>query len=183
MNKKVLYPLAVLVLGFGLAALVALNEPQQETTSYERQPVSVRVSRVQSGAEHLTINSQGTVQPRSESALIPEVSGRAVWISPDLVDGGSFAYNDVLLRIDDADYRTALQRAAANLKRSQVEHEFASDELKRLKSLHKQQLASQQQLDNARRAAQVAEAHLSESRAAREQAERDLARTELGVVE
>lgn len=179
MNKKVLYPLAVLALGMALAALVALNKPQQEVTSYERQPVSVRVTTVKSGAEYLTINSQGTVQPRSESALIPEVSGRVVWISSALVDGGSFSENDVLLRIDDADYRTALQRSEAMLERAKVEHEYAQDELKRLESLHQQQLTSQSQLDSARRTFRVAEANLIESRAAREQAQRDLARTEL----
>jgi RND family efflux transporter MFP subunit len=179
MNKKALYPLLVLALGFGVALLLALNKPQQEVVSYERQPVSVRVTRVQSGAEHLTINSQGTVQPRSESALIPEVSGRVVWISPDLVDGGTFADNEVLLRIDDADYRTALQRSEAMLERAQVEHEYAQDELKRVESLNKQKLTSQSQLDAARRTFRVAEANLIESRAAREQAQRDLARTEL----
>ena len=179
MNKKLVYPLAVLVLGFALAGLIALNKPKQPVTAYERQPVSVRVTRVQSGAEYLTIGSQGTVQPRSESALIPEVSGRVVWISSALVDGGSFSENEVLLRIDDADYRTALQRSEAMLERAKVEHEYAQDELKRVESLNKQKLTSQSQLDAARRTFRVAEANLIESRAAREQAQRDLARTEL----
>ena len=179
MNKKLVYPLAVLVLGFGLAGLIALNKPKQAVTAYERQPVSVRVTRVQSGAEYLAISSQGTVQPRSESALIPEVSGRVVWISSALVDGGSFSENEVLLRIDDADYRTALQRSEAMLERAKVEHEYAQDELKRVESLNKQKLTSQSQLDAARRTFRVAEANLIESRAAREQAQRDLARAEL----
>jgi RND family efflux transporter MFP subunit len=179
MNKKILYPILVLAGGIGLAALIAVNEPKMETESYEPLAPTVRVTRVQADNEYLKISSQGTIQPRTQSELIPEVNGRVVWMSPSLIGGGSFAQNDILLRIDDADYRTALQRAEANLTRSRVEHEFASDELKRLNSLHKQKLASQQQLDNARRAAQVAEANLIEGRATLEQAERDLARTEL----
>ena len=179
MNKKAVYPFLVLALGVGLAVLVTLNKPGQPVASYERKPVAVRVTRVQSGAEHLTINSQGTVQPRSESTLIPEVSGRVVWTSPALVTGGSFSEDEVLLRIDDADYLTALQRSEASLERAEVEHEFAQDELKRLESLHKQNLTSQSQLDAARRTFRVAEANLIESRAATDQAQRDLARTEL----
>lgn len=179
MNKKILYPILVLAGGIGLAALIAVNEPQMETETYEPLAPTVRVTRVEVDNEYLKISSQGTIQPRTQSELIPEVNGRVVWMSPSLIGGGSFAQDDILLRIDDADYRTALQRAEANLKRSRVEHEFASDELKRLKSLHKQKLASQQQLDNARRVAQVAEANLLEGRATLEQAERDLARTEL----
>jgi RND family efflux transporter MFP subunit len=95
------------------------------------------------------------------------------------VDGGSFAEGDALLRIDDADYRTAVQRSEAALERAEVEHEFARDELERLKRLHAQNLTSQSQLDAARRTFRVAEANLLEGRAALEQAQRDLDRTEL----
>ena len=64
--------------------------------------------------------------------------------------------DEVLLRIDDADYRSALVRSEAALKRAEVELDYAKDELKRTQSLHDKQLASQQQLDNVRRASWVA---------------------------
>ncbi len=179
MSRKALYPLAILLVGLGLSALIALNRPEQALRPYEPAPVSVRVTRVEAGAEHLTISSQGTVQPRSQSELIPEVSGRVVWTSPSLVDGGSFGAGDALLRIDDADYRNAVQRGEAALARAEVEHAYARDELRRLERLSEQNLASQSQLDGARRAFNVAEANLKESRAALEQAQRDLDRTEL----
>ena len=179
MNKKLLYPIIVLVLGIGLAVLIALNKPQTIPDNYEPLVATVRVIEVQPRAEYLTVTSQGTVEPRSQSELIPEVSGRAVWISPALVGGGSFRQGDVLLRIDDADYRSSLLRAEAALKRSEVEFDYARDELKRTQSLHTKKLASQQQLDNVRRASWVAEANLNENRAAVDQAGRDLARTEL----
>ena len=179
MSRRILYPIAILLAGLGLAALIALNEPEQSLQPYEPPPVSVRVTRVEVGAEHLTISSQGTVQPRSQSELIPEVSGRVVWTSPSLVDGGSFRAGDTLLRIDDADYRNAVQRSEAALARAEVEHAYARDELRRLQRLSEQSLASQSQLDGARRAFSVAEANLQESRANLEQAQRDLDRTEL----
>jgi len=179
MNKKILYPILVMVLGLGLAVLIAINEPEMVPEPYEPLVTTVRVTRVQAAAEYLGITSQGTVQPRSQSELIPEVSGRVVWVSHSLVGGGAFQQDAVLLRIDDADYRTLVDRGEASLKRSEAEYGHAADELKRMVSLHKRQLASQQQLDNARRAAQVAEANLIETRASLEQANRDLARTEL----
>jgi RND family efflux transporter MFP subunit len=179
MNKKILYPALVLVLGLGLAFIIGSNKPALNPILYEPTPRTVRVTQVHSGSEYLGISSQGTVQPRSQSELIPEVSGRVVWISPSLIAGGSFREGDTLLRIDAADYLSALQRSEAQLKRSEVEYGFSSDELRRLQKLHKQQLASQQQLDSARRTAQVAEANLNDSRASTDQAQRDLARTEL----
>ncbi len=179
MNKKILYPLLVLIVGLGLAYLITVNEPTPEVEPYEPLAPTVRVTEITARDEYLNVSSQGTVQPRTQSELIPEVSGRVVWMSASLVGGGAFREGDVLLRIDDADYRTAVLRAEATLQRSEVEREFAVDELERSTSLQKRQLASQQQLDDARRRARVAGASLVESRAALEQAQRDLARTEL----
>ena len=179
MNKKILYPIVVLVLGLGLAVLIAVNEPEITPEPYEPLVTTVRVTRVEATAEYLGITSQGTVQPRSQSELIPEVSGRVVWVSHALVGGGAFQHDSVLLRIDVADYRRLVDRGEASLLRAEAEYGHAADELKRMASLHKRQLASQQQLDNARRAAQVADANLIETRAGLEQANRDLARTEL----
>lgn len=179
MNQKLLYPILVLVLGIGLAVLIAINKPQTIPDNYEPLVATVRVIEVQPRTEYLTVTSQGTVEPRSQTQLIPEVSGRAVWISPALIGGGSFRQGDVLLRIDDADYRSSLLRAEAALKRSEVEFDYAGDELKRTQSLHAKKLASQQQLDNVRRASWVAEANLNENRAAVDQAKRDLGRTEI----
>lgn len=179
MNKKILYPLLVLGLGLGAATLIVLNEPVTNPVPYEPLLSTVRVTPVTAASEHLTISSQGTVQPRSQSELIPEVSGRVVWISPALISGGSFSMDEVLLRIDDADYRSTLARSEAALTRAKIELDYTEDELERMQSLRSKQLASQQQLDNTRRAWQVAQANLSESRAALEQASRDLERTEL----
>ena len=105
MNKKLVYPILVLAAGLGIAVLIAVNAPTPTPDDYKPLLATVRVLKVQPQAEYLTVTSQGTVEPRSQSELIPEVSGRAVWISPALVGGGSFARDEVLLRIDDADYR------------------------------------------------------------------------------
>lgn len=179
MNKKLLYPLLVLAGCTGIA--LAINSSKEELAKVEVEPYapSVRVQRVETRSEFLWVESQGTVQPRAQSELIPEVSGQVVWLSPSLVGGGSFNANDVLLRIDDADYRSSLQRSRALLERAQVEEEFSSDELERVQSLFSRKLASQSQLDTADRNARVAAAKRLEATTNLEQAQRVLARTEL----
>jgi RND family efflux transporter MFP subunit len=179
MNKKIVYPLAVLAIGLAVATLLATTKPERVITPSTPAPTTVRVSKVSAASEYLTISSQGTVQPRSQGELIPEVSGRVVWLSQSLVDGGSFKAGEVLLRIDDADYRTTLQRASAAQQRAEVEQSYAEDELVRLQQLFRKKLASQSQMDSAQRASRIADANLADSRAALDQAERDLARTEL----
>ena len=120
MNKKVLYPIIVLVLGIGVAVLIALNAPQPVTDDYQPLVTTVRVIEVEPREEYLTVSSQGTVEPRSQSELIPEVSGRAVWISPALVGGGSFSKNDVLLRIEPHDYSQAVIQARAAVAQAEL---------------------------------------------------------------
>jgi RND family efflux transporter MFP subunit len=179
MNKKLLYPLLVLAGGAILAILLATSKPVVESEPIQPMITTVRVLKVEPKTEYLTVSSQGSVQPRTQSTLIPEVSGRVTWISPSLVGGGSFKQGDVLLKIDRADYLSNVERSRAVVQRSEVEHSFTGDELNRLEKLFKKKLASQSQLDEARRNDRVAQANLLEGRANLTQAERDLSRTEL----
>ncbi|MEM9257275.1 MAG: efflux RND transporter periplasmic adaptor subunit [Pseudomonadota bacterium] len=179
MNKKLLYPALLLIAGLVLAVVLGSQQADVVSQPYQPMATTVRVMEAKSTSEFLQINSQGTVQPRSQSELIPEVSGRVVWASPALVSGGAFRKDDVLLRIDDADYRSTLQRNEARLQRARVEQAHTQDDLQRLSSLRERELASQQQLDDADRAARVAQANLLEASASLEQAQRDLSRTAL----
>lgn len=179
MTRKFLYPVLVLAACAGLAMLLVVTEPPPQVDDYVRPPITVRTVTVSSQAEHLIVRSQGTVQPRTESQLTPEVSGRVNWMSPDLVTGGSFKEGDPLLRIDDADYQSALASNKATLTRAQVELEHAADELNRLQRLLQQNLASQSQVDEVQRRFRVAEANLRSADIAIEQSKRDLGRTEI----
>jgi RND family efflux transporter MFP subunit len=179
MSKRVVYPLLVLLAGVAIAAALIISKPAPVGEDYVPPPTTVRTVIAQKRAEHLTVRSQGTVQPRSESQLIPEVSGRVVWMAPSLVAGGAFEKGEALLRIDRADYDNTVERGRAVLTRTRVEREHAGDELERLKKLHAQKLASQSQLDEAERRYQVADANFTESNINLQQAQRDLSRTEI----
>ncbi len=179
MMRKLLLPaLVILAAIFGAATLMATG-PELKPTAVEPIAVAVRVRTVVPQSVQLTVHSQGTVVPNMESELIPEVSGRVVWMSPSLVNGGYFESGAVLLRMDDGDYRNLLERAGANLKRAEAEFEHARFEYRRLKQLEDRQLASLSQIENQLRAYRVQEASLQDARANFAQANRDLARTEI----
>ena len=44
----------------------------------------------QPGRVALSVYSQGSIVPRVQSKLVPEVSGRVNWVSPALADGGAY---------------------------------------------------------------------------------------------
>jgi RND family efflux transporter MFP subunit len=178
-SPKLLVPLALLALGAAGAALVIATGPQVEAKAPTVVSPLVRVAEVRLVDLPLEVTTHGTVAPRTESALVPEVAGRVIEVSPALVSGGFFGAGDLLLRIDPRDYEVALERARAAVARAKSEHSRARRELRRQQELAKHAVASEAQLDVASNAAEAAAAALREAVAAHEQAERDLGRTEL----
>jgi len=179
MKPKVMLPLLVLVTAvIGAAVLVATSEPIASRPA-ERVVRAVRVVPVVSRDVALDVVSQGTVAPRTESALIPEVSGRVVWTSPALVSGGYFEQGEPLLRIEREDYEVALEQARAALERAQGEYAHAQESLGRQTDLANTSATSEARLDDAERAARVTSASVREASAVQRRAERDLARTEI----
>ena len=176
---KILLPIAIVITGLlGAAALVA-TRPDVETSSPEALARLVRVVDVTPETVQLRVTTHGTVAPRTESDLVPEVSGPIVWVSPSFTSGGFFEENDPLVRIDPLDYRVALELARANLARAESELERERKELERQQNLAREKIASPAKLDMAVTAERVARATLRQARANLEKAERDLERTEI----
>jgi len=125
MMRKLFIPALVIVAAiFGAVTLMATS-PQLQPSAIEPVAATVRVREVTLMPIQLSVHSQGTVVPNTESELIPEVSGRVEWTSPSLVNGGYFNSGDVLLRLEDKDYRSSLDRAKATLNRAEAEFEHA----------------------------------------------------------
>lgn len=180
-RKILMFTLPVIVLVIALASAYALviTKPVPEQLETPESTTAIRVLTVNPGRLQLYVHSQGSVVPRTQSELIPEVSGRVQWISPSLVTGGYFKEGEVLLQIDDRDYRSKVDRSKATIKRTRAEDEHARFELKRLQQLVKNKLTSQSQLESALRTRRIAEAALQDSEIALVQTQRDLWRTEL----
>ncbi len=179
MKKTIIIPGLVLALSVLGAFVLVATAPSVENKTPERALSAVRVREPVTQNLQLLVRSQGTVAPRTESTLVPEVSGRVIWVSPSLVSGGFFAEGDSLLRIEPRSFELAVARAEASLARARSEVEFAVDELKRQKGLAARNVASPAELSATRRAEQVAKANLKDAQVALDQAQWDLERSEV----
>lgn len=174
-----LLPIAFLIAGgLGAWALIVTG-PEVEPIKPERVVPLVRVAEVKPESLRLRVVTHGTVAPRTESELVPEVSGPIVWTAPEFVTGGFFEAGEALVRIDPADYEVALEQARADLARARSEFAREAKELDRRQRLAEQGVASPSQLDAAVASERVAAAATRQARAALSKAEHDLARTEL----
>jgi RND family efflux transporter MFP subunit len=177
MKLKVLLPVVIVLASLAVAVTLIRNRQQIQPLQPQAVPMAVRVVAVEPAPVQLKVHAQGTVSPKTETELVPEVSGNVTWISPNLVSGGYFEADDPLLMIDDRDYRASAQRAEATLSRAQADHELAQFEYQRAVDLHGRQLISRADLETNLRAARVAEASLRDAELVLETALRDLQRT------
>jgi len=177
---KFILPLLVLGLGvFAVSKMIAMK-PVVETREPELPDPVVRVIEVQPQNFRFTVLAQGNVVPRTETTVVPEVSGRVVYVYPSLAAGGFFEAGTTLLGIDPRDYELAMVGARAEVARAQVtlETEKAQAEvaLKEWQSLGQGEASSL-----LRREPQLAQARafLESAHAALEQARRNLEKTEI----
>jgi RND family efflux transporter MFP subunit len=179
LERKIWLPLAILGIGvLGVGALVA-TRPRVEPAPPDVPAPLVRAVRVEPQPLQFTVRAHGTVVPRTESELVPQVSGEVVWVSPALVSGGFFEAGQPLVRIDPADYEADLRSARAVTARAQSEHRRTTKELERQRQLADRSVASEARIDDAENAFRAAGAALREAEARLERAARDLERTEL----
>jgi RND family efflux transporter MFP subunit len=172
-----------------LVALIA-TRPEARRQAPQARPPLVTVHTVPDSQPPVVVTGWGTVQPRRSVNLVPQVSGRIVSVSPDLQAGGFFARGEVLLEIEDTDYRLAVRQAAAqvaqaeyNLATAREEARVARQEWERTRADAEagSPLAAAQPTPLVFREPQLrqAEAALEAARAAHAQAELNLSRCRL----
>jgi len=176
-RKEARQPL--LILGATALVVLVLMSLRQEPEQLPDRTLAplVRTVVAEPSSHRFVVRANGSVTPRTESELIPQVSGEVVEMSPQLVSGGFFQEGDLLARIDDADYRVDREAARAQVARAQSEYARADKELKRQRQLADRSVSSEARIDDAVNAYRVAEASLREAEARLERAERDLKRT------
>lgn len=179
MRPRSLAPLFVLLGGFAVAALLIATGPRVEPRPPVVEAPLVRVLTASPETIQLSVSTHGTVAPRSESELIPEVSGRVTWVSPDLVSGGFFSQGEPLLRIEALDYEVELEQARARLARAESDLANARTAHARQIDLAAQQASSEARRDDAINRLRVAEAAKRETLGSLAKAERNLVRTEI----
>ncbi len=174
--------LPALVIVGGVASVVVmgmLKKPPEKTDAVAEAP---KVVTTITGGEsvRLTVAIQGVAEPRNEIDVVPQVGGRIDYVSPAFLTGGGFKQGDVLIRIEDVDYRLAVtrseaevSRAARALARERAEGEIALRDW--------EELGEGEASDLALRQPQLAEARasLAAAQATLEDAKLDLARTEI----
>ncbi len=116
------YCIAVVIFGLGIgyySYLVRTGPEPEQRPAIRSYPV-VELMELQPSTYQVKLPSQGIIQPRTQTDLSAEVSGKVSRISPQFLNGAAFEKGEVLVQLDARNYETALARAEAELIRAQT---------------------------------------------------------------
>jgi RND family efflux transporter MFP subunit len=97
-----------------LILLVAKPGPEPEAPPPAKPPV-VDVITVSPADRFLTVETQGTVRPLREIKLVSQVAGRVETVSDRFAEGGFFAADEQLVKLEDIDYQFMIARAESQV--------------------------------------------------------------------
>lgn len=117
---KIILPL--LILAVGVAGFVIFTKLKQAPQRQKVQQVGILVDvmKLQAEPHQVKVHATGTVTAEQEITLIPEVSGKVVWLAPQLVNGGLFKKGETLLKIEARDYLLAIEKTRAEIAQVEV---------------------------------------------------------------
>lgn len=123
------------------------------------------------------IVSHGSLVPRRESPIGPEVGGRLAAIQVEI--GDRVEQGAPLFQIDPAPYQLALAQAEAGLDLARAELDQAAADSRRADLLLAKQVVAEQQVDRLATSLRVARARVRQAETQRDLAARNLALTEI----
>ncbi len=123
--RPVLIPLAIVALGAVIMIALIAMRPRPARERPLAAGALVEVLEVAPVDRNAVVRGTGSVAPRYEVALIPQITGKVAWVHPDLVAGMTFRAGDELLRIEADDYELAVQRAEAQIAQAEYQLDLA----------------------------------------------------------
>jgi len=121
------------------------------------------------------ISANGYVVARTKASVSSKVLGRLSWVG--ITEGSEVKVNEVIARLESADYEAALLAANANVAQLDAQHVQAQRDLKRAQSLRAQDLVSDADLESAQTRVEVSLAQANAGRAQARLAEATLENT------
>ena len=119
MKKVIILSLVIIAVIIGLTvgvkAFLEKHKPIAEKKESEVVTPTVEVYSVALSDVEFSLLSEGVVSTLRETVLSTEVSGKVIFVDPRFEVGGSFAADEVILRIDDTNYQAAVAQAKSSL--------------------------------------------------------------------
>lgn len=123
--KRAAWPVGVGVAGIAIYGLLQVSKPQPAPSVQPPRPISVEVVPAVRTTTRPTVVAFGEVRPGVRTQLVAQVGGKITAVAPAFIEGGQFEPGNILLTIEDTDYRAAVDERQARVAAAQVDLEQA----------------------------------------------------------
>lgn len=124
-DKKIGIIQAILVVAFISGSLIFSQILQSAYTAPssnggKERVLLVDVKDVVLQKHKIKFSTTGVISSRSNIEVIPQVSGKVIWVNDQFFAGGEFKKNDVLFKIDPIDFELEVKRLKAEVAKAQT---------------------------------------------------------------
>lgn len=108
--------LGLLALGGGAMAWMVQTKPTPTVRTTFSSVLEVAVQTVHAEAQNAPIIGHGTVRPKNQINIVPQVSGKLVYAHPELAQGKVIPKGEVLFEIDPTVYESRVRQSEAEIR-------------------------------------------------------------------
>ena len=178
-----LLPLVLFLLAGSVAFYLVKTRAKPKQKPPAPTAALVEAIRVQSSRQRVVVHAMGEVVPAQEISLQAQVSGEVIWVSEEFLPGGLFTAGEKIVQLEPRDYELTIEQRQSEVMRA--EHDLKMEFGYQAVAQHEWELlnagdeASELDLELALRKPHLkkAQAALTASKAALENARLDLERT------
>jgi RND family efflux transporter MFP subunit len=114
--------IAVIIASIAVAAVLVATKEEPPRAEKPLEGTLVEVIQINSSRHEVELQAKGTVVPAMEVMIQPEVGGRVVWQSGELVPGGRFRKEKAILKVDPRDYQLSVESFRAQVRRARLDY-------------------------------------------------------------
>ena len=104
-------------------ALIKSRKPPKRKEQEDLAPL-VTIKQVKAQDIQMVVSAYGTISPKVEVDIVPEVPGKVISINSELKVGGLIPAGEQILQIDERDYKFAVQQTDAVVADAQVRYDI-----------------------------------------------------------
>ena len=138
MLRNLLIGGAIIIGALVLGAIMIFSSEDPPRRPPQSQVPLVQTVLAEARTGKVQVAGNGTVRPRAQVNLAPQVAGKVVYVSPAMVSGGRVQKGQLLARIEQTDFENMLRQAEAdvaqqsvNLLQAEEESQIAREEYMR----------------------------------------------------
>ncbi|MBT8338387.1 MAG: efflux RND transporter periplasmic adaptor subunit, partial [Desulfatitalea sp.] len=112
---RIFVALAIVALGAVVGIVLVISAPRTAKRPPTKWVPLVEVQTLEPQPRQVTVTAMGTVMPARTVSLKARVAGQVKALHPEFTEGGFVTEGDLLIQLDDADYRLALVQRKSDL--------------------------------------------------------------------